>query len=269
MNERDLLLIKKFSALTGINESTLRHYDNIGLFQPLLRGENGYRYYSLPQTIAVNLVTVLSSLKIPLNEIGEVNKKRTPQLIFELLRQQAQELDQELSRLHQAYSVIHTYCEIIQEGLLADDQDINVLWMRERTIELGPVNDFSSGYFYDSFFAFIDQMSGRRVDSAYPVGGFYKDANTFLTAPGKPTRFFSLTSAGQDVKKAGEYLVGYARGYYGNVGNLPQRMQAYAKEHGLIFSGPVYEIYLHDEISISDPDQYLIQVSIPVKRPRK
>jgi len=269
MDKHDLLLIKEFSALTGINESTLRHYDSIGLFRPFLRGANGYRYYSLPQTVAVNFITVLSSLKISLNGISEVQKRRTPQLIYELLRQQAQELDHELSRLHRAYSVIHTYCEIIQDGLLADDRAIDIIWMRERTIEPGPVNDFSSGYFYDSFFAFIEQMNNRKIDSAYPAGGFYRDVDAFFAAPGKPTRFFSLVSTGHDTKKAGEYLVGYARGYYGDLGDLPQRMQAYAKELFLSMKGPAYEIYLHDEISVFDPDQYLIQISIPIKRLRK
>ena len=35
-----------FARLCGTNKRTLHHYDQIGLFAPALRGENGYRYYS-------------------------------------------------------------------------------------------------------------------------------------------------------------------------------------------------------------------------------
>jgi len=41
-------------------------------------------------------------------------------------------------------------------------------------------------------------------------------------------------------------------------------MAAYADINGLVFSGPVYNIYLADEISTVDPEQYLLQVSAAI-----
>jgi hypothetical protein len=54
-------------------------------------------------------------------------------------------------------------------------------------------------------------------------------------------------------------------------------MAAFAKKNGLIFTGAVYNTYLFDEISITDPNQYLLQVSasvsetrrVPSRRPRR
>ena len=266
MKEHDLLTIKEFSARTGIKETTLRHYDDIELFQPILRGANGYRYYSATQTIAVNLIHVLSSLGIPLKTICTMQKKRTPKSMLELLHKQELELNRELYRLQQAYALIHTYCELIQKGLLVDELSISNQWMDATPIELGPVNDYSSGYFYDSFFVFLHQMTDGKMDAVYPSGGFYNDMDTFSNAPGQPSRFFFLAPTGKDIKDAGEYLVGYTRGYYGKLGDLPGRMQDYARSGGFSFAGPVYEIYFHDEVSVSDPDQYLIQVSVQVKK---
>ena len=266
MKDQDLLSIKEFSELTGIKQSKLRYYDEVKLFQPIRRGVNGYRYYSAPQTIAVNRINVMHSLKIPVKNISGFKKQRAPKQILELLQKHELVLNQELFRLQQAYALIHTYRKLIQEGLLADEQSIDSRWMDAMPIELGPVNDFSSGYLYNSFFKFIEQMADRNIDPAYPAGGFYKNMDAFISAPGQPTRFFSHVPTGRDTKGAGEYLVGYTRGYYGNLGDLPQRIQAYAKEHGFSFTGPVYEIYLHDEIAIDDPNQYLIQISVPVKK---
>jgi len=266
MKDQDVLTIKEFSEFTGIRQSTLRHYDEVKLFQPIKRGENGYRYYSAPQTIAVNLINVMHNVNIPIKKIGEIKKQKTPESVLELLHRQELELNKELSNLQTAYAIIHTYCSLIREGLFADENAIECCQMSEMPIELGPVNDFTNGYFYDSFFSFIRRMAERRIDPAYPAGGFYEDIDAFIDAPGQPTRFFSHVPTGRDTKKAGDYLVGYARGYYGSLGDLPERMKAYAKEHRLSLSGPVYEVYLHDEVAVDDPERYLIQVSVPVKK---
>ena len=267
MKDHDLLSIKKFSELTGIKQSVLRHYDEIDLFKPYKRDPNGYRYYSAPQTIAVNLIHVLHSAKIPVKTIKEFVTHRTPEQILALFHEQELELNRELFRLQQAYSLIHTYCGMIEEGLHADTKEISVRQMPETQIELGSeVNDFSSGFLYVSFFRFISLMEERNISSAYPVGGYYESMESFNNNPGEPDRYFSHVPTGRDVKKAGEYLVGYTRGYYGQIGDLPERMQKYAEEFGLKFTGPVYEMYLFDEVVVENPDQYLIQVSVPVTR---
>ena len=266
MNGQDLLPISKFSELTGIKQSKLRYFDEINLFQPYKRGENGYRYYTAPQTIAVNCINVLQSLDIPIQKISKFKKEKTPEQILELLHRHEQELNRELFRLQQAYSVIHTYSKLIQEGLLADEHTVNCQWMAAAPIELGPANGADGGYFYESFLLFLKQMEDRKIDCAYPAGGFYEDMDAFLLTPGQPTRYFSHVPTGRDVKEAGEYLIGYTRGYYGVLGDLPERMQSYAKENNYAFGGPVYETYLHDEITIDDPDRFLIQASAPVRK---
>ena len=262
MKNQDLLSIRKFSELTGIKQSKLRYYDEVGVFQPILRGKNNYRYYSAPQTIEVNRISVMHGLNIPLKNVIEFKKERTPEKILEFLQEHELELNQELLRLQQAYSLVHTYNAMIHEGLLADEKTISIQRMPAIPIELGPPNDFSSGYFYDSFFKYVKRMTEKNIHTAYPAGGYYDSLDSFIRAPGQPVRFFSRTPKGRDTKKSGEYVVGYARGYYGNLGDLPERIETYAKEKCLDLSGPVYEMYLHDEIAIEDPDQYLIQVSV-------
>jgi effector-binding domain-containing protein len=45
-------------------------------------------------------------------------------------------------------------------------------------------------------------------------------------------------------------------------------MEQFAKKRGFEFTGPVYNIYLFDDISMADPDQYLLQASVPVRELR-
>jgi effector-binding domain-containing protein len=69
-----------------------------------------------------------------------------------------------------------------------------------------------------------------------------------------------------DKKPEGLYLTGYTRGNYGYTKELYTTLLAYAKEHDLKICGPAYETYPHNEISIPDPDNYLIRISITVKQ---
>jgi hypothetical protein len=207
-------------------------------------------------------------MNIPIKKIGEINKDKSPKSVLELLQKQEFELNQQLFRLQQAYSIIHTYCEMIREGLSADETAIRAIRMNAIPIEVGSVNDFSGGGFYESYFTYQKHMDNNRISPSFPVGGLYDDFDSFLDSPGRPARYFSFVPDGRDSKKAGLYIVGYARGYYGRLGDAPQRILAYAKEQGYAFIGPVYEMYLHDEVSVSDYDQYLIQISISVKKRR-
>ena len=268
MKDEDLLTIKKFSEYTGIKQSVLRHYDEIGLFKPFKRDENGYRYYSAPQTISINLISVLHNAKISVKTIKEFVKHRTPEQILALFREQELELNKDLLRLQQAYSIVHTYTAMIEEGLHAETRELSIQHMPEMALELGPENDYSSGYLYVSFFNFLEKMEERNISSAYPAGGYYENLDSFIEKTGEPDRYFMHFPTGRDKKPVGEYLVGYARGYYGQLGDLPNRMKDYINENDLISKGPVYEMYLFDEVVVDNPDQYLIQVSVQIERKR-
>jgi glutamyl/glutaminyl-tRNA synthetase len=87
----------------------------------------------------------------------------------------------------------------------------------------------------------------------------------FEKKPHQPTRFFSLDVNGKEVISSGKYMIGYTRGDYGQTNDLPERMREHAKKHNLTIFGPVYNIYLIDEISESDPNNYLLEVSVAVR----
>ena len=84
-----LLTIKEFSELSGVEATTLRYWDDVGLFSPIMRNpDNNYRYYSMPQLIALNFITVLSDLNISLKTIGDLDKNRDPDKFIKLIDKQ-------------------------------------------------------------------------------------------------------------------------------------------------------------------------------------
>jgi hypothetical protein len=136
----------------------------------------------------------------------------------------------------------------------------------ETRLVLGHANNFekSNDSFYSEFIRFCLAAERRRINLRYPIGGYHDDMNLFAKAPGRPQKWFSLDPLGNTVRPAGKYLVGYNQGYYGEFGEIAQKMSEYAKEHELAFKGPVYVLYLLDEISITEPDKYLARISVNV-----
>lgn len=49
------LTTAQFAKLHEVNKRTLHYYDEIGLFHPLTKAENGYRYYDISQSIDFEL----------------------------------------------------------------------------------------------------------------------------------------------------------------------------------------------------------------------
>jgi DNA-binding transcriptional MerR regulator len=263
------LSIKDFAEFTGLSESTLRYYDRIGLLSPQLRGKNRYRYYSPIQTITVDFIKVLIKVGVPLTTIKELHKTRTPQSVLALLKQQETILDERLRDLHTAYTIIHTYSDNIEDGIATHEDAVCVRELRKANINLGQLADYSNAEnVYEPFIQFCNMAHANRIDLLYPIGSYYEDIHAFIKAPSLPTRLFSQDPRGNNYRKAGKYLVAYSKGYYGNYGDLPQRLRAYAREHGLSCKGPVYISFLLDEVSTADHNQYLAQIVVGVSKSR-
>jgi DNA-binding transcriptional MerR regulator len=264
-----LISARDFSKITKVPVSTLKYYDEIGLFKPLRRGENGYRYYAPQQVVTVNFIRVLTQCGVPLKTISEMERNRNPKDLLQVLHRHELELDREMRTLRERYSVLHVFVDMIFTGLLADESVLAVEEMPARPLLMGAeIGRSDNRAFYESFVRFLAQTP--RVNLSFPVGGLFAEMSGYLAAPSEPNRFFSIDPFGDDEKPAGRYLVGYTRGFYGQMNDLPEKMTAHAAENAMELFGPVYTIYLHDEVSVSDPENYLLQVSVQVKnRARK
>ncbi|MCL2739971.1 MAG: MerR family transcriptional regulator [Oscillospiraceae bacterium] len=265
MDDSTLFSIKDFAAFTGMRQSTLRYYDEIGLLTPICRGKNNYRYYEPYQIILLNFINVLIDIGVPLAKVKDMMKGRNPQGILELLNQKEADLNYKFNEIRTAFSIIQTYRENIQSGINQEEEDICVRDLPEANVVFGEKNDWSNQKsFYEPFIKFCNRANRLRINLRYPIGGVHNDMISFLEAPGQPHRFYSLDPLGNSKRRAGKYLIGYKRGYYGEFGDFPLKMQAYAKENNLIFKGPVYAHYLLDEISIKENEQYLAQIAVRV-----
>ena len=257
--EKDYLTIKEFAKFVEMSISKLRYYDNIGVFEPTRRGvdfENNYRYYSPEQITIIRMIRVLTDIGVKLNTIKELKENRTPEKIIKLLSKYKDIITNEIHELREIYSIINTFHSLLSEAMNVTETEISVVEMPEKRIILGNVNDYSgTTSFYREYIRFYSEPHKPKLNMSFPIGGYFDSMKVFLKEPSRPTRFFSIDPKGHECKAAGLYLVGYTHGYYGETNDLPQRMKAFAKKNGLVFNGPVYHIFLIDEISVTKPGQ--------------
>jgi DNA-binding transcriptional MerR regulator len=264
-----LLIVTEFAKLVGIPASKLRYYDRKGIFQPVARGdgrEKQYRYYSHTQITTIKMIRVLTEMGISLNTIKELTRDRTPEKLMKLLSKNKRVVAYEIGYLQNVFSIMDTFHELLTEGINADESDIYICEMPEAPIILGDATNFACNEgFMEEFLEFCDAAHKPKLNLSYPIGGYFNDMKAFIAQPSSPTRFFSLDPNGYERKEKGLYLVGFTRGYYGRTNNLPQRMAAHASANSLVFDGPVYNIYLFDELSTMESENYLLQAAASVK----
>jgi len=267
----DTISIHEFSKISGVESSTLRYWDELGIFTPLKRNpENNYRYYSTAQLLALNFVTTLSELEIPLKTIAELRKDRDPHELLELLEKLEHSMDMEMRSLRTRYSIIHARRELINMGMKVDLSNLTIEHLPEKSMILWPRNEYKEGEnFIEPLAAYVAKTYEHHINLSFPVAGYHDSLEAFSKAPDCPNHFLSIDPIGNYTRKAGDYLIGYSRGYYGETGDLPERMKKYIAEHSLKAAGPVYSVFLHDEISTKDPSQYLGQYSVAVTKKRR
>ena len=66
------LKIGQLAKQTGLAVGTLRYYSDLGLLQPVKRGDNGYRYYSIDAKRQVEFIKKAQTLGFTLEEIKQI-----------------------------------------------------------------------------------------------------------------------------------------------------------------------------------------------------
>jgi len=96
----DKLTIGKMAKLQGISKKTLRKYHSIGLFIPAVVDENtGYRYYSLMQSVQLDMIQCLKEIGFTLIEIKELLNCGDEGVINDIFEEHIGKLEEKQRRL--------------------------------------------------------------------------------------------------------------------------------------------------------------------------
>lgn len=100
MTRKQLFKIGDVARLFGVSVQTLRHYDDIGLLTPeTVDASTGYRYYSVAQFESLNTIRYLRECGMPLSNIAEFFKRKTPEKMIATIAEQETLLDTQIAML--------------------------------------------------------------------------------------------------------------------------------------------------------------------------
>lgn len=118
ISRSQLFKIGDVAHLFGVSVQTLRHYDDIGLLKPELVDEcTGYRYYSVAQFESLNTIRYLRECGMPLGNISEFFKRKTPETMISVIAEQERVLDEQIASLTSMREKLHRRKTRIEDAL--------------------------------------------------------------------------------------------------------------------------------------------------------
>lgn len=262
----------EFAKLCGANKRTLFYYDNIGLFQPAITRENGYRYYSYHQLDVFYIIAVLKELDVPLKEIKVFLEGRTPQWLLDLSCQKIGEIDREIEKLYQIRHSLEETIVFTNKGLHADCEKITVEEQAEETIirsELLSGKDTKDYINKTLIFQNFENNTvskdtsfvGSMVSRENILSGNYEDKYYLFV---KTVNWKSHSHSSIIIKPKGVYAVAYHFGGYETIHEAYNRLLKYFVGRDLQMGEFAYEEYLIDEVAAKCKDDYVTQITIEV-----
>ena len=254
-----------FARLCGTTKHTLFHYDQMGIFSPAVKGENGYRYYTFPQMDVFYVISTLKELGMPLADIRAYLDRRSPEQLVALLERESVELEEKIRRLRQMRDLIRRKAELTRAAMAVEQEGMRVAECPQALLITTPCRPGENINL--AFVAHMQYREARHIASPYPVGAIMspewagRDSTegycAIYTQVDRRPRGVPVT-----VRPAGAYLTACHTGGYGTAYRTYRRMLSWAHERGMSLSGPFYEDALLDELSVDGHDNYVLQMSI-------
>lgn len=273
MKNREYMSISEFAKISGVSRKALIFYDKIGLFSPACTAENGYRYYSYKQVSLITVINTMAELGIPLKEIREKMSDFSPESAKRLYEQQKILLEQKIEHLQMLRDMADMRLKQIQKGIArrASWQEmVEVVEVKEDIpfFFSRPISSPKSRIPDEVMTEFYDGCEKKGIPFGYTAGFVVDEGDLAMgnveTASHVCFRMSSRAYA-NGVMPAGTYAVCYGSGDYGMVDHLYVGIWSFIADHGYRIAGNAYEEFLLDQVTTTDSDKYLIQISVKIE----
>ncbi len=255
----------KFAKLNGINKRTLHYYDEIGLFSPEFKDENGYRYYTCFQSVQLELILILRKIGLSIEEIIRYQQSPSGASLAELITEKKRLIDQSVQELLRTKTFLEQKSDKLSLSLTAEHAKVEMITLpKQRILLSGPI----TGAFDDDDFAVAGEFSLRlkEVFGLYDNFGSRIQAEQILSGNcHNYDCFFAYGRADIDIydtiRPAGSYLRTFCVGGWERLEEVYRILCRFAEYNHLELSGYAYEEGLN-EMSLKDRDGYITMILV-------
>lgn len=273
MDKHELFSIGEVAKLFHVSVSSLRHYEALGLITPAyVDPASGYRYYGARQFEVLDSIRYLRALDMPLSEIADILTDRDVERLKEKLAYQKQvvitkqeelkrierKLDNRLRMLEDAQrSVLDTVC-------LTRKEACRMVWVGD-TLHIRGFLDMEAPMRklerdQTEATVFLGKV-GVGISPAHLLEGrFDRYDGIFLILDAEDRFEGTITHLPETLCATIRF-----RGSHADAPSSYRRLLSYMTEHRLEIGGFSREITLIDYGVTNDTDQFVTEISVPVK----
>lgn len=268
-NKKYLYTTGQFAKLNGVNKRTLHYYDEIGLFSPEIKGENGYRYYTCFQMVQLELILMLRRVGLSIEEIIRYQQSPSGTSFADLITEKKQLIDKSIQELLYTKNFLEQKSNKLSLSLTAKEGEIEIITLPEQRILLSePITgayddgDFAAAGDFSlrlkSIFGLYDNF-GSRISTEQILNGNYCGYDCFFAYSRDDIEIYDT------VRPAGTYLRAFCIGGWDKLEAVYRNIIDFAEKNQMELVGYSYEEGLN-EISLQGRDDYITMITVGSKK---
>lgn len=254
-----IFTVNEYAKLHEVGKRTLHYYDEIGLFTPAIKKDNGYRYYTSSQSSMLEMILTLKELNMSLDEIKSYMSSRKPEDFKQLLQEKQKAIDDEIEKLKEIKQMLRNKEDLL-EVLEEDLNQIVVLPCDSKyyiTTEIDHKDNYVKKMMKHGTSLpnhFFNHEIGTMIDSSKLNLGNYNDTDYICSRVEKKHPY-------THVRVAGNYIRAFQLGDFSDMSPTYKKILAYCNTHGLSLTGYSYETGVND-MSVLKIEDYVTMVEV-------
>lgn len=271
MNKERYISTGEFAKLAGVTKHTLFYYDEIGLFSPEVKLENGYRYYSFAQLEVFDVIYILRELDMPLDEIKNYMDHRNPERLLAVFEKENRIINEKMRHLKKTKEWIQKKSRSIQQMISVNLDNITIQPETEQYLVQSEVGEADDRVWAHAIGNLFDYCAANGVKSPYPIGyrqntddirnGIFDNYHVFYEMLDEKPKNIEYS-----VKPSGDYVTAYHRGTWKTFEETYRRILEFSEEHGVMLGEYFYEDCLLDSLTVCREEDYVTKISCRIKR---
>lgn len=275
-----MLLNKRFTIgemakMHNIAESTLRYYDEKGIFHPsIVDPQTNYRYYTIDQFSLLDTIKFLRQLNIPLKEIKKYIDERNPTYALNLLEKQQEMMLKKQREIEYALAKMEHRIHLIKEATKTKAEQMVIKEIPQRKITAIAIAPNTTDDMFEYYIHSL-QKNMRQMDDSLFSGDigvtvakkgllqneFQAYSSVFILLDYMPFQVHS-----SDEIKEGMFACVYHHGPYEETDETYKKLMKYINQEGYEISGDAIEIALIDWSVTENPEEQVTEIQIPIMK---
>jgi DNA-binding transcriptional MerR regulator/effector-binding domain-containing protein len=269
---KSIFTIGETAKIHHISKQTLIFYDKKGLLKPAyIDEENGYRYYSLEEFAALDVILFLKFLGLPLKEINSYLTERSAEKSIAVLKKQKQIVERNLFKLKAVRAKINSSLSVYED--YKDWADKKGPFIKKRKVQHAlwlaiepPYGDEQVDLSLKRLVLFVEQEDyladysmGSIIRQEDLLNGIFKYTKTFIIINK------AVSNANYFKLQAGTYATIYHHGPYENISISYEKLLEFIHNKGYTIDGDAKEYLIFDVYVVKDKKDFVTEISIKVK----